>query len=59
MKPSPQSFNNVVLLLVILYSVQRCINHRLDLGQSSTVSLYSLVCDVPLIAPIMASAALY
>ena len=65
-------FDNDVLLLVnilfkyggrpvvlILYSVQRCLNHHHDLSDSSPSSLYSLVCDVPRIAPVIASAALH
>ena len=46
-------------VVLILYSVQRCLNHRRDLSDSSPSSLYSLVCDVPRIAPVIASAALY
>ena len=41
------------------FSVQRCLNHRLNLSDSSPSSLHSLVCDVPRIAPVIASAALY
>ena len=58
-------FDNDVLLLIalfnvlILYSVQRCLNHCLDLSDSSLSSLFILVCDVPRLAPVMASAALY
>ena len=55
-------FDNDVLLLVAYYSnmvVQRCLNHRRDLSNSSPSSLYSLVCDVPCIAPLIASVALY
>ena len=58
-------FDNDVLLLIalfnvlILYSVQRCLNHCLDLSDSSLSLLFILVCDVPRLAPVMASAALY
>ena len=45
--------------VLILYSIQRCLNHRRDLSDSSPSSLYSLVCDVPCIAPLIASVALY
>ena len=43
-------------VVLILYSVQRYLNHC---GDSSPSSVYSLVCDVPCIAPVIASAALY
>ena len=46
-------------VVLILYSTQRCLNHCLDLSDSSSSSLYSLVCDVLHIAPLIASAALY
>ena len=74
MYPSPQNFvfDNDVLLLVmyysnmiiktvvlILYSVQRYLNHHFDLSDSSRRPLYSLVCDIPRIGPVMASTALY
>ena len=66
-------FDNDVLLLVSfkyggyggrpvvlnLYIVQRCLNHRLDLSDSSPSLFYSLVCDVPCMALVMAWAALY
>ena len=58
-------FDNDVLLLValfnvlILYSEQRCLNHCLDLSESSLSSFYILVCDVSCLAPVMVSAALY
>ena len=45
-------FDNDVLLLMSF-------KHRCDLSDSSPGSLYSLVCDVPHIAPVIASAALY
>ena len=45
-------------VVLILYSAQRCLNQHLDLSDSSPSSLFSLICDVPLIAPVMASAAL-
>ena len=65
MYPSPQNFvfaNDVLLLLtlfnvLILYSVERCLNHRLDLSDFSPSSMFILVCDVPRIASVMASAA--
>ena len=44
---------------LFLYSVQRRLNHHLDLSDSSPSSLYNLVCDVSRIAPVIASAALY
>ena len=47
---------NVVL---ILYGEQKCITNPHDLRDSSPSSLYSLVCDVPPVAPVIASAALY
>ena len=46
-------------VVLILYSIQRCLNHCLDLSDSSSISLYSLVCDVPRITPVIASGALY
>ena len=46
-------------VVLILYSVQRCVNHHRDLSNSSPSSLYSLVCDVPRIVPVISSAALY
>ena len=65
-------FDNDVLLLVTfkygyggrpvvlnLYIVQRCLNYRLDLSDSSPSLFYSLVCDVPRMALVMAWAALY
>ena len=45
--------------VLILYSVRRCLNHLRDLSDSSSSSLYSLVCDVSHIGPVIASAALY
>ena len=46
-------------VVLILYGVQKCLNHTHDLNDSSPSSLYSLVCDVPRVAPVIASAALY
>ena len=43
-------------MVLILYSLQRCLNYRHDLNNSSPSSLYSLVFDVPRIAPVIASA---
>ena len=34
-------------VVLILCSVQRCLNHRRDLSDSRPSSLCSLVCDVP------------
>ena len=59
------TFGNILLKFdgrcgtFILYGVERCLNHRHDLSDSSPCSLSSLVCGVPPIAPVMASAALY
>ena len=41
-------------VVLILCSVQRCLNHRLDLSDSSPSLLYSLVRDVSCMAPVMA-----
>ena len=46
-------------VVLILYNVQRCLSHRLDLSDSIPSSLCSLVCGVPRIAPVIASAVLY
>ena len=46
-------------VVLFLYSVQRRLNHCLDLSGSSPSSLYNLVCDVSRIALVIASAALY
>ena len=46
-------------VVLILYSIQRCLNHHLDLYDSRSCSLYSLVCDVPYIVSVIASAGLY
>ena len=46
-------------VVLILYSVQRCLNHCHELNDSSPSSLYSLDCDVLRIAPVIASATLY
>ena len=46
-------------VVLIFYSVQRCLNHRHDLNDSSPSSLYSLVCDVLRIAPAIVTAILY
>ena len=46
-------------VVLILYSIQRCLNHRLNLSDSSPSWLYSLVCGVPRVAPVMPGTALY
>ena len=46
-------------VVLILYNVQTCLNHSLDVSDSSPSLLYIFVCDVPRIGLAMASAALY
>ena len=46
-------------VVIILYSIQTCLNHSLDLSDSSPSLLYIFVCDAPRIGLVMASAALY
>ena len=43
----------------ILKKIQSCLNHLLNLKDSSPRSLYSLLCDVPFIAAVIARVALY